>query len=82
MLACATRWPCDLRELGADARQIEADGVAVRPQHLEVRAGAAAAIENARRAHAGSRPRERGLHVLAESAKPEVRLFGAIGQFK
>ena len=71
-----------LRELGADAREIEADRVAVRPQHLEVRSGAAAAIKNARPRHARGRARERRLHVLAEAAKPEVRLFRPIGQFE
>ena len=71
-----------LRELGADARQVEADGVAKGPQHLEIRAGAAAAIEDPRRRHAGGGARDRGAHVLAEATKPEVRLLGLVGQFK
>ena len=33
-------------------------------------------------AHAGGGARERRLHVLAEAAKPEVRLLGAVGQFE
>jgi hypothetical protein len=69
-------------ERGANARQIEAGRAAVGPQHLEIRAGAAAAIEDARRRPPLSGARERGLDVLTEAAKPEVRLFGAVSQLE
>ncbi len=71
-----------LRELGADARQVEPDGAAKGPQHLEIRAGAAAAIEDPRRRHAGGGAGDRRAHVLAETTKPEVRLLRPVGQFK
>jgi hypothetical protein len=71
-----------MRERHAGAGEIEADGIAERTQHLEIRAGAAAAIENARRPDPASGARDHRPHVLTEAAKPEVRLLGSIGQFK
>jgi hypothetical protein len=74
--------PVRAGELGADARHIEAGRAAVGPQHLEIRSGAAAAIENPRRRPPFSGAHERGLDVLTEAAKPEVRLFGAVSQLE
>ena len=71
-----------LRKLRAGGGQIEAHRPPVAPQHLEIRSGAAPAIENARRVDAGHGARERGFHVLPETTKPEVRLLRSVRQRK
>ena len=82
MVAWATRWPCDFANSVPMRVRSKPTALPYGPQHLEIRAGAAAAIEDPRRRHAGGGARERGPHVLAESTKPEVRLLGPVGQFK
>ena len=82
MLACATRVAVRLANGTPVAVEIEAHGAPERAQHLEIRSGAAAAIEDARRWHAGHGARERRLHVLPEATKPEVRLLRSIRQLK
>ena len=69
-------------KLGPDARQIESDRSAVGSQHLEIRAGAAPAVENPRGGHTRRGAGESRLHILAETAKPKVRLFRPVGQFE
>ena len=82
MLACATRWPCARANSGP--MRVRSKPIAL-PYGRSISRFEPVPQPQSRiraRGHAGRGARQRRLHVLAETAKPEVRLLGAIGQFE
>ena len=62
--------------------EVDAPGASELPEHLQVVAGAAAAVEDPRRLDAAGRLGEQRLDETAESVEPEVIAFGPCRGFE